>query len=95
MPILAKTLVRYCCGAFAAGGQTPESRVVLGRGVVAGDPVGMLGLSPAGVLERDLFVWRQCRQRGMPVVMLTAGGYTRQSAELIATTVEHLLTDVG
>lgn len=62
-----------------------------GTDIVDGDPLGLLAVSPAGVLKRDMLVWTQLRQRGIPTVLLTAGGYTSASAQLIATTIEHLL----
>ena len=66
-----------------------------GTDVIEDDPLGLLGLSPEGVLERDLFVWDQLATHNIPRVMLTAGGYTVASAGLIATTVERLLVGSG
>jgi histone deacetylase 11 len=62
-----------------------------GTDALRGDPLGLLDLSGAAVLRRDLFVWQQLAARNVPRVMLTAGGYTKQSATLIANTVERLL----
>ncbi|REK15727.1 MAG: histone deacetylase [Planctomycetota bacterium] len=63
-----------------------------GTDVIAGDPLGLLDLSPEGLLRRDRFVWEALAARGVPRVMLTAGGYTQGSAALIASTVEHYLS---
>ena len=62
-----------------------------GTDVIADDPLGGLALAAEDVLERDLYVIDLLRRRGIPVAMLTSGGYTRDSYRLIAATVEQLL----
>src|SRR5262249_32329799 len=62
-----------------------------GTDVLAGDPLGGLSLSAVEVVQRDLYVIDQFRRRGIPVVMLPSGGYTRESYRLIAATVSRLL----
>ena len=62
-----------------------------GTDVLAGDPLGAQQLSPTGILERDLFVVEQLRQLGVPTLMLTSGGYTDMSHQLIAHTVVALV----
>ena len=58
-----------------------------GTDVLAGDPLGGLNISAGAVLERDLFVLNTLRQKNVPTIMLSSGGYTKTSAELIAKTV--------
>jgi histone deacetylase 11 len=62
-----------------------------GTDIVRGDDLGLLDISPDGVFRRDQFVLQQLNERGIPAVMVTAGGYTAASAQLIARTVEFLL----
>jgi histone deacetylase 11 len=62
-----------------------------GTDVFEGDALGGLGLSAADVLERDVYVIEQLRLRGIPVVMLLSGGYSRESYRLVANTVIELL----
>jgi len=62
-----------------------------GTDVVQGDPLGAMALTGEDILERDLFTVDQFRQRGIPVVMVTSGGYTRDSFRWIAATVRELL----
>jgi histone deacetylase 11 len=62
-----------------------------GTDVFAGDKLGGLGLSAGDVLERDLFVIHEFRQRKIPFVMLLSGGYSRESYQLVANTVAKLL----
>lgn len=62
-----------------------------GTDVFQGDPLGNLELTPGDVLERDLFTISEFQKRKIPVVMLTSGGYTKQSYQLIATSVREIL----
>jgi acetoin utilization deacetylase AcuC-like enzyme len=55
----------------------------------AGDRYGKLSLTEAGLRSRDRFVVEQVRERGLPVVLLLAGGYATtasRTAELHANT---------
>ena len=66
-----------------------------GTDVFSEDQLGGLGLSEKDVLDRDLFVIQQFRQRGIPFVMLLSGGYSQQSYRLVANTVGRLLQSEG
>ena len=43
----------------------------------AGDTLGRLSLSKAGLAKRDRLVFRLCQQAGLPVAVVMAGGYAR------------------
>lgn len=63
-----------------------------------GDRFGRLGLSFAGLRERDRMVFAACHARGLPVVMTIAGGYARaveDIATIHATTLAELLAIYG
>lgn len=62
-----------------------------GNDVVAGDRLGGLLVSEAGVLARDLLVIREARERGLPVAFLPSGGYTSQSYKMISATIQAAL----
>ncbi len=62
-----------------------------GTDIVRDDPVGLLDVSPEGVLRRDQLVLDALNECDLPTVMVTAGGYTSQSAQLIAATIEYWL----
>jgi histone deacetylase 11 len=62
-----------------------------GTDVFAGDLLGGLNLSAAAILERDLYVVKQLRDRGISTIMLLSGGYTMQSYQLVADSVIRLL----
>jgi histone deacetylase 11 len=66
-----------------------------GTDVLIGDALGGLFLWADDVRERDLFVIAECRARGLPVVMLLSGGYSRQSYQLVAASVRALLERYG
>jgi len=73
----------------------PQPRLAIynaGTDVFVGDRLGGLNLSEDDILQRDLFVFQQFRQRHIPVVMLLSGGYSQQSYRLVANTVAHLLS---
>jgi histone deacetylase 11 len=62
-----------------------------GTDVYADDPLGGLALSADAILQRDLFVVRELRRRGLPTLMLLSGGYTPVSYKLVADSVIRLL----
>jgi acetoin utilization deacetylase AcuC-like enzyme len=43
----------------------------------AGDTLGRLSLSKAGLAKRDRLVFRLCQQAGKPAAVVMAGGYAR------------------
>jgi histone deacetylase 11 len=55
-----------------------------GTDVLEGDPLGGLSLSMDDVLARDRFVLETFRERKLPAVVLTSGGYTPVSYQAVA-----------
>ncbi|MFB9992191.1 histone deacetylase [Deinococcus oregonensis] len=55
-----------------------------GADVLEGDQLGRLALTPAGVRERDDRVFRWAALRGIPLVLVMAGGYNKNPQTLIA-----------
>lgn len=74
-------------------GRSPIGLAIYNAGtdIFAGDPLGGLNISAAAILERDLLVVRELRQRGIPTIMVLSGGYTRESYQLVADTVIALI----
>ncbi|HEV3469796.1 MAG TPA: histone deacetylase [Pyrinomonadaceae bacterium] len=67
------TLARYLPRVF---GHAPDLVFYLGGAdPYAGDRLGRLSLSVAGLRERDETVLRACRARGVPVATVMSGGY--------------------
>jgi histone deacetylase 11 len=66
-----------------------------GTDILAGDPLGRLGVSAAGVAARDAAVWRAALSAGSPVCMILSGGYSRASAACIASSLVGLVQEFG
>jgi acetoin utilization deacetylase AcuC-like enzyme len=47
------------------------------------DRFGRLGMSIAGLRERDRRAFQACRRRGLPVVVTLAGGYARELEDVV------------
>ncbi|ESW32992.1 hypothetical protein PHAVU_001G034500 [Phaseolus vulgaris] len=61
-----------------------------GTDILEGDPLGRLEISPEGIALRDEKVFRFARERNIPIVMLTSGGYMKSSARVIADSIVNL-----
>ncbi len=59
-----------------------------GVDALASDELGLLGLSPEGLRQRDEFVFEVCENYGVPLVVTMGGGYS----DLETTTQAHLNT---
>ncbi|KAI4316533.1 hypothetical protein L6164_024510 [Bauhinia variegata] len=70
-----------------------------GTDILDGDPLGRLKISPEGIALRDEKVFRFAREKNIPIVMLTSGGYMKSSARVIADSIVNLskkcLIDTG
>lgn len=70
-----------------------------GTDILDGDPLGRLKISPDGVAMRDEKVFRFARDKDVPLLMLTSGGYMKSSARVIADSIMNLsrknLIDLG
>lgn len=62
-----------------------------GTDVFIGDPLGQMHLTSDAIQHRDLYVVEELRKRGIPVLMVLSGGYTRESHELVARSVVALM----
>jgi histone deacetylase 11 len=63
-----------------------------GTDILSGDPLGDLGVSEAGVIERDRYVIDACRNAGIPLLIVPSGGYTRHSHRLVAEMLHYVLS---
>lgn len=55
-----------------------------GSDIIAGDSLGNLNVSFDGVVERDRFVIEMLRSMDIPTVVMTSGGYTKESYKLVS-----------
>lgn len=56
---------------------------IAGADVLAGDRLGRLGLTHAGVARRDALVLDACRAIGLPVAIVLGGGYGARLADTV------------
>ncbi|CAF4184613.1 unnamed protein product, partial [Rotaria magnacalcarata] len=64
-----------------------------GTDILQGDPLGNLDITPQGVIIRDEIVLSKCiREKHIPIVMCTSGGYQRTNARVIADSILNLYT---
>uniref|UniRef100_A0A2P2I964 Histone deacetylase 11 n=1 Tax=Hirondellea gigas TaxID=1518452 RepID=A0A2P2I964_9CRUS len=62
-----------------------------GTDILEGDPLGLLSITKQGIIKRDELVWEMVvRERQIPIVMLTSGGYQRSTAAIIADSIANL-----
>lgn len=66
-----------------------------GTDILEGDPLGALNITNKGVIRRDEAMIEMCVRRKVPVVMIMSGGYQKINAEIIATSIENLLSKFG
>mmetsp|Transcript_8718 Transcript_8718/g.21036 ORF Transcript_8718/g.21036 Transcript_8718/m.21036 type:complete len:294 (-) Transcript_8718:1479-2360(-) len=66
-----------------------------GTDILKGDPLGRLSVSRTGVIRRDEMVFEACFKAGVPISMALSGGYSRESAAVIADSVSNLFTRLG
>ncbi|KAM9443922.1 histone deacetylase 11 isoform 2-T2 [Clarias gariepinus] len=61
-----------------------------GTDILDGDPLGGLAISPQGIVKRDEIVFSAARRRGIPILMVTSGGYQKKTARIIADSILNL-----
>uniref|UniRef100_A0A8C9LBV5 Histone deacetylase domain-containing protein n=1 Tax=Pavo cristatus TaxID=9049 RepID=A0A8C9LBV5_PAVCR len=61
-----------------------------GTDILDGDPLGGLAISPQGIVKRDEVVFKAARSRGIPILMVTSGGYQKRTARIIADSILNL-----
>ncbi|XP_060084846.1 histone deacetylase 11-like [Ylistrum balloti] len=61
-----------------------------GTDILEGDPLGNLSVTPEGIVERDQIVFTKAHSRGIPIMMVTSGGYQKTTARIIANSIINL-----
>jgi histone deacetylase 11 len=61
-----------------------------GTDCMAGDPLGGMNLSPAGIVARDQIVFDEALSRDIPLVMVLSGGYQPSTYKAIAASLINL-----
>lgn len=62
-----------------------------GTDIFAGDPLGRMNISKDGIIKRDELVFKFACENVVPVCMVTSGGYSSASAEIIADSLKNLI----
>lgn len=80
--VYLEALERGLCQTLASG---PADLLIYlaGADPFAGDRLGKLALSKAGLAARDRLVLRHCQAAGLPVAVTMAGGYARQIQDTV------------
>lgn len=81
------------CDALPSAIETCHPDIVFynaGTDIYEADPLGALSISKTGIVVRDEIVFRLCRDRKIPIVMVLSGGYTLESAKIIAESLQNL-----
>lgn len=70
----------------AAGGEFSANLIIYNAGtdILEGDALGMLRVSAEGVKKRDEMVFAFARGKGIPILMVTSGGYQKNNSKVIA-----------
>ncbi len=61
-----------------------------GSDIYRKDALGALRVTADGIVERDEFVFRQCRKFNIPIVMVLSGGYHPDSSQIIGRSIANL-----
>lgn len=65
-----------------------------GTDIYRDDPLGGMGVSREGIIKRDQIVFSNAMVRDIPTLMVLSGGYAKDSASIIADSIENLITRV-
>ncbi|MBN3293674.1 HDA11 deacetylase, partial [Polypterus senegalus] len=61
-----------------------------GTDILDGDPLGGLAISAQGIVKRDEIIFKAARERNIPILMVTSGGYQKRTARIIADSIINL-----
>lgn len=62
-----------------------------GTDILGSDPLGRFNISFEGIIQRDQMVFQYAKNNNIPILMVTSGGYTNQSSDLIAASISNLI----
>lgn len=64
---------------------------IAGSDILEGDPLGALSISPEALIKRDQMVFKEAKDRHIPIVMLFGGGYQKSNAAIISSSIGNLI----
>jgi len=62
-----------------------------GSDIFQKDPLGRMGVTKDGIIERDSFLFSQAIANSTPILMVLSGGYSAESADIVGTSIENIL----
>ena len=62
-----------------------------GTDVFAEDTLGQMPLTKEDIITRDTYVFQLAQKQNIPIVMVTSGGYTYESAEIVADSIKAIV----
>lgn len=62
-----------------------------GSDVFEKDPLGKMRITKNGVIERDSFLFSQALANKKPILMVLSGGYSKESADIVGSSIENLV----
>jgi len=62
-----------------------------GTDIFERDPLGKMKVTKQGIIERDAFVFGQALAIKTPILMVLSGGYSKESADIVGTSIENIL----
>ncbi len=66
-----------------------------GSDILDGDPLSGLSIRTEHVIKRDEIVFNRCLKYNIPIAMLLSGGYQRETADVIANSIQNLHSKFG
>lgn len=63
-----------------------------GTDILINDPLGRLSITADGIIRRDEIVFDEAKRRNIPIVMVTSGGYQKETGAIIADSILNLWT---
>lgn len=63
-----------------------------GTDVYEKDPLGRMGVTKEGIINRDAYVFQLAKDNNIPIVMVLSGGYTAESAHIITDSIKNIIS---
>jgi len=67
---------------------------IAGTDILKGDELGCMGVSEDGIIKRDEIVFKNAIGKGIPILMVLGGGYSKKSALVTAKSIGNFLKNL-
>lgn len=62
-----------------------------GADILIGDVLGQLSISPEAMIQRDQFVFKEAKKRGIPIMMCLSGGYGKNNYQCVSNSLKQII----